>query len=42
MANKKTIIKNEKADNAKFKRTAVKTKKINIQPMNTRGGTRLW
>lgn len=41
MANKRTPVTNEKKDNGKFKRTAIKTKKINIQPMNTRGGTRL-
>lgn len=41
MANKKIPITNQKKDNGKFKRTAIKTKKINITPMSTRGGTRL-
>lgn len=41
MANKRIPVTNEKKDQSKFKRTAIKTKKINIQPMNTRGGTRL-
>lgn len=40
MSNKKIPVTNEKKDQNKFKRTAIKTKKININPMNTRGGTR--
>lgn len=31
----------KKVDNAVFRRTAVKTKKMNIEPYPMRGGTRL-
>lgn len=30
-----------KHDKAKFRTTAVKTKKMNVQPVQARGGTRL-
>lgn len=30
-----------RADKAKFRHTAVKTKKMNVQPVQARGGTRL-
>ncbi len=33
---------NKKTDEKIFRRTAVKTKLINIDPKNMRGGIRLW
>ncbi len=41
MANKRKKIKNQNLDKKIFRNTASSTKKINITPMNTRGGTRL-
>ena len=40
--NRKKKITNKTLDKKIFKNTATSTKKINITPMSTRGGTRLW
>lgn len=33
---------NTKIDKKIFKRTAIKTRKVNVKPTSMRGGTRMW
>ena len=33
---------NPKVDKKVFKRTAIKTRKVNVKPTSMRGGTRMW